>query len=145
MSLEELQAATERKGHHNVRGFRQGEVVFQMRQKGVVKSSRYQRMPLESEVGWVWDIRDVVGLRGDDVAYTAAWVGYVTGHARNEVHVEVKDGLSGGFAVVDADVIARNRMAGLDRGSGDLNRTSQSRLLFGSGFEPGWNVADGYE
>ena len=48
----------------------------------------------------------VEALAGDDVADAAPWVGYVAAVARDEVDVQVEDGLACGFADVDADVEA---------------------------------------
>ena len=58
---------------------------------------------------------EVVALAGDDVADAAAWVGDVAGVARDEVDVEVEDGLAGGFADVDADVEAVGVVAAFDQ------------------------------
>jgi hypothetical protein len=43
---------------------------------------------------------------GDDVSHAAGRVGDVAAVARDQVDVEVEDGLAGGFADVDADVEA---------------------------------------
>ena len=54
-------------------------------------------------------VRGVVALAGDDVADAAAGVGHVAGVAGDQVDVEVEDGLAGGGADVDADVVAVGR------------------------------------
>ena len=46
----------------------------------------------------------VAALAGDGVPDAAPWVGYVAAVARDEVDVQVEDGLACGFADVDADV-----------------------------------------
>jgi hypothetical protein len=36
---------------------------------------------------------------------SAAWVGYITVATGNDMYVQMEDGLAGGFAAVDADVV----------------------------------------
>lgn len=74
------------------------------------------------------------------MANAAARVGDVAGHPRDDVHVQVRDGLPRRGADVDADVEAVGRVGaddGFARGDGGLH---QLGALGGRGLEPGCDV-----
>ena len=55
--------------------------------------------------------RKIVGLRRNDVSNATARIGNIAGIARDHMDVEVRHGLSTGYAFVEADVEAVRRMA----------------------------------
>ena len=78
----------------------------------------------------------VVGFTGNDVADAAARVGGIARKARDEVNVEVGDGLASGFADIDSDVEAVWTVAALDFLLRRVDGCQNFGLLFRSGFEP---------
>jgi len=81
----------------------------------------------------------VAALAGDDVPDAAPWVGYVAAVARDEVDVQVEDGLACGFADVDADVegLGSNQVGTCLRGTISrwpslTGKASQRALVSGS-------------
>ena len=69
-------------------------------------------------MGPAGDRREIVAPARDHVPDTAGWVGHVAGVARDDVDVEVGDGLAGGLADVDADGVAVWFVVGLDSSAG---------------------------
>ena len=74
------------------------------------------------------------------MAHAAARVGDVAVVARDQVDVQVEDGLAGGFADVDADVEAVGAVAAGDQLSASVEAGGQGRSLLGGGVEPGGDV-----
>ena len=74
------------------------------------------------------------------MSHAASRVGDVAGVARDQVDVEVEDGLARGFADVDADVEAVGAVAAGDQLSASVDAVGQGRSLLGGGVEPGRDV-----
>ena len=70
------------------------------------------------------------------MADPAARVGGIARKARDEVNVQVGDGLACGFADIDADVEAVRAVAALDFLLRRVDGCQNFGLLFRSGFEP---------
>jgi hypothetical protein len=62
-------------------------------------------------------------------AHAAARVGHVALAARDQVHVDVHARLAGGFADVDADVVAIRRMRRADELVGPIEELEDRRLF----------------
>jgi hypothetical protein len=82
----------------------------------------------------------VAALAGDDVPDAAPWVGYVAAVARDEVDVQVEDGLACGFADVDADVEAVGVVAAGEELSALVDGGCYGGSLLCRGVEPGRDV-----
>ena len=74
------------------------------------------------------------------MADAASWVGHVAEVARDDVDVQVEDGLACRLADVDADVEAVGPVALLDDGLCFVDGSSESGLLVLRGLEPGGDV-----
>ena len=87
---------------------------------------------------------EVIAARGNHVPHPAARPGHVTSVAWDDVYVQVEDGLTGGFARVDADVEAIGPFAFRplqDAPLGGDRRLGELRALLGRRFEPIGNVS----
>ncbi len=70
----------------------------------------------------------------------AAWIRHVTAPARNDVDVQVRDGLPGGVTQVDADVEAIGTPLRADDATDCLDRTEERSAFLGRRIEPGGDV-----
>ncbi len=114
------------------RGFR--ELLAEVGEEGVVLA------PGDEAGGGCGAFGQVVALAGDDVPHTATGVGDVVLVARDQVDVEMEDGLPRGFADVDADVVAVGVVAAGDQVSAAIEAGGDCRALVGGGVEPGRDV-----
>jgi hypothetical protein len=83
---------------------------------------------------------EVVALARDDVPHAAPWVVDVAAVARDQVDVQVEDGLAGGPADVDADVVAVRAVAAGDQLAAVVEGLADGLVLLGAGVEPGGHV-----
>ena len=65
---------------------------------------------------------------------------YIAFIARNDMYMQMGNGLSGGFTDVEADVETVRCVTLFDLATCDPKCTIDSRLLVWRGFEPTWNV-----
>ena len=79
---------------------------------------------------------EIIPLAGDDVAHAAARIGDVAGVARNYVDVQVRNGLAGGGAGVDADIEAVGVVLPADGVAGDGDSVGESVAFIVGGLEP---------
>jgi len=104
-------------------------------EEGVRRAAFRERLPRPGQV---------VPAPGDDVAHPAARVIHVGGEARDDVDVEVRDGLPAGRVHVEADVVAvRSPRAPLELGADLVDEVEDGELLLAGGVEPGGNLAPG--
>jgi hypothetical protein len=87
----------------------------------------------------------VVCKSRDDMTDAAAWVGDITEVARDQVDVQVGDGLSAGLADIDTDIEAVWGMVRFDELFADLESLGERMLFFGGCIEPCGNVSMGDE
>jgi hypothetical protein len=85
----------------------------------------------------------VVPLRGDHVAHPSPGVGHVTGVARDDVDVEVLDGLPCGRSGVEADVVAIGATFGVESLPDLVDERHEVRALLGGRFPPRRNQPAG--
>ncbi len=74
------------------------------------------------------------------MTHAAARIFHVTRASRNDMQVQVRDGLPGRRAAIDAEIEAVGSEPVLDELAHRRNGTEQSRALFLSRVEPGGNV-----
>ena len=73
--------------------------------------------------------------------YPTAGDWYIAVVSRNDVDVQMRDRLPGGFADVDAEVVAIRLMDTLDRGFGVGDRGHQLDAFLSSGVKPRCHMA----
>ena len=84
---------------------------------------------------------EVVAFAGEEVPYAAARVIDVAAVARDDVDVEVHDGLTGSFPGIDADVVAVGVELLIDLLLDDIDELEEGRALVGCGVEPSGDEA----
>jgi len=124
----------------DVGSLRAGQLLAQVGHEGVVLAAR-------DEAALLWGGSrqggEVVAFPGDDVADAAAGVGHVAFVARDEVEVEVEDGLASGPSDVQADVVAVGVVAVGHEVAGPVEGGEDGRALLVARVEPGGDVAPG--
>ena len=77
-----------------------------------------------------------MSLVWDDVTYPTTWIINITHEARNDMQVQVRNGLTSGRSNVDSDVKAIGAMVLLDSTFRDVDACQELGLFSLRGFEP---------
>src|SRR5687767_5474813 len=100
-----------------------------MPQEGILFASCGQRVRTE-----------VVGFFRNDVAHPSSGILHISLIARDNMYMEVHNGLAGSFSCIKADVIAVRRELPIQAGLYLRNRPPELCLLFGARLEVGSDV-----
>ncbi len=88
-------------------------------------------------------LRQIVRLPRDDVPDATAWTGNIAAVARDDVHVEMRDGLAGRLTDIDADIVAGGLIPIVDQATRRLYSGEQRGSLGVRRVEPVGDVALG--